>query len=114
MKFKVSEAIGPVLDWMVAKCERTLGYYVQPNERRGTTKWEVIPQTRRYSSNWSQGGPIMDREKIDTHYDIAWFASKAGSYGDGLYGSTKLEAAMRCYVASKLGYEVEVPEELLS
>ena len=29
-------------------------------------------------------------------------------------GPTKLIAAMRCYVASKLGDEVDVPEELLS
>ena len=27
-------------------------------------------------------------------------------------GKTKLIAAMRCYVASKLGDEVEIPEEL--
>lgn len=29
------------------------------------------------------------------------------------YGPTLLIAAMRCYVASKLGDEVEVPDELL-
>ena len=28
-------------------------------------------------------------------------------------GHTPLIAAMRCYVASRLGYEVEVPEELM-
>ena len=32
--------------------------------------------------------------------------------GDGLYGPTPLIAAMRCYVASKLGDEIEIPEEL--
>ena len=30
-----------------------------------------------------------------------------------IHGPTPLIAAMRCYVASKLGDEVEVPEELL-
>lgn len=30
------------------------------------------------------------------------------------YGPTPLIAAMRCYVASKLGDEVEIPEELLT
>jgi hypothetical protein len=29
------------------------------------------------------------------------------------YGHTPLIAAMRCYVASKLGDEVEIPQELL-
>ncbi len=33
--------------------------------------------------------------------------------GGGCYGPTPLIAAMRCYVASKLGDEVEVPDELL-
>jgi hypothetical protein len=28
------------------------------------------------------------------------------------YGSSPLEAAMRCYVASKLGDEVDIPDEL--
>jgi hypothetical protein len=28
------------------------------------------------------------------------------------YGPTPLIAAMRCYVASKIGLEVEIPEEL--
>ncbi|MDX9971917.1 MAG: DUF2591 family protein [FCB group bacterium] len=32
---------------------------------------------------------------------------------DGMYGPTPLIAAMRAYVASKLGVEVDVPEELL-
>ena len=30
-----------------------------------------------------------------------------------MYGPTMLIAAMRCYVASKLGEEIDVPEELL-
>lgn len=32
---------------------------------------------------------------------------------DCIYGPTPLIAAMRCYVASKLGEEMEIPEELL-
>jgi hypothetical protein len=35
------------------------------------------------------------------------------SESDGFYGLTPLIAAMRCYVASKLGKEVEVPGELV-
>ena len=31
----------------------------------------------------------------------------------GVEGDTPLMAAMRCYVASKLGDDVEIPEELL-
>jgi hypothetical protein len=31
-----------------------------------------------------------------------------------MHGHTPLIAAMRCYVASKLGDEVEIPDELLA
>lgn len=118
---KVSEATGSVLDWMVASCENTLGRYVQPNEKRGTTKWEVIPQTLRYSTNWAHGGPIIESEKIDCMADPngkdMWmgqlYATRlAGEKVSRTYGPTPLIAAMRCYVASKFGEEAEVPDEL--
>ena len=78
------------------------------------------------STNWSQGGEIIDRMQLnrlttnvgggytasvkvpiidtDGDADMVW---KHGS------GPTPLIAAMRCYVASKLGDEVEIPEELV-
>lgn len=65
------------------------------------------------STNWSQGGPIIDREKITTHahQDGDWCATVRG-YDSEQSGHTPLIAAMRCYVASKLGNEVDVPEDL--
>jgi len=33
-------------------------------------------------------------------------------HDEGVYGPTPLIAAMRCFVASKLGEEVDVPQEL--
>ena len=78
---------------------------------------EVRPYTHElmhfnYSTDWSQGGPIIERERLDIYgYDGEnWCAN------DNLratqYGPTPLVAAMRCYVASRLGNEVEVPEGL--
>jgi hypothetical protein len=73
-----------------------------------------------YSTDWSQGGPIIEREGIATKKWLgAWQAEVEFlpdddthyRYGKS-YGPTPLIAAMRCYVASKLGDEVEVPEEL--
>jgi hypothetical protein len=129
---KTSELTGAALDWAVAKCEGTLGHYVQPNEKRGTSKWEITPSTRRYSTNWSQGGPIIEREKINLSVDyqddalsldmipIGWKAnlwnnSVPGTPGflQWAYGPTPLIAAMRCYVASKLGDNTDLPKELL-
>jgi len=102
MKVKTSEASGPALDWAVGKCEgkrdNDFGWW-----------WDNFKP----STDWSQGGPIIERENIALY-----------PHGDGTYeaevflnpkrgaGPTPLIAAMRCYVASKLGNEVEVPDEL--
>jgi len=67
------------------------------------------------STDWAQGGPIIKREKIGTLREArnVWSAStKWDDPAKVFYGKTKLIAAMRCYVASKLGDEVEIPEEL--
>lgn len=61
---------------------------------------------------WAQGGPIIDREEIQiVRVGDVW---EAWVDTDGVFcqGPTPLIAAMRCYVASKLGEEIEIPEEL--
>jgi hypothetical protein len=47
--------------------------------------------------------------------DYAWEAEFSPAEGQsfGAYGATRREAAMRCYVAGKLGADVEIPMELL-
>ena len=73
-----------------------------------------------FSTDWAFGGPIIEREKIELKYlgydnPPYWGALK---FSPSKYerkaatGPTPLIAAMRCYVASKLGDEVEVPDEL--
>lgn len=123
-KVKVSEASGPVLDWMVAKREDKLGERTQASnfaqlckERGGV----AFTHGRVYSpsTDWAQGGPIIDRMMRDglrlTGYtclptDPTSCQAQIKSIVTG--GPTALIAAMRCYVASKLGEEVEVPDEL--
>ena len=97
---KVSELSGFALDWAVAKCE------YQP------VCDGFDDNCPEYSSNWAEGGPIIEREKtaIKENGYGHWFA-KVGA-GKWMRGPTPLIAAMRCYVASKLGSEVEIPEEL--
>lgn len=109
MKIKVSELTGAALDWAVAKCE-------------GLRTYIEVVEGFKPSTDWSQGGPIIEREKIEWQWLPA--ADKAHQYGarkpslGGLNrtfcmdGPTVLIAAMRCYVASKLGDEIELPEEL--
>jgi len=102
MKIKTSELRRTALDWAVAKCEG-LDYF-EP---------EVGPMEPDYSTDWSQGGPIIEREGIALLPEHEWCG-----YIDNIrsqkYGPTPLIAAMRCYVASKLGDIIDIPEELLS
>ena len=100
MKIKVSEATPRQLDWMVARCEGGVG----ENQLLGA--WYAP------STDWAQGGPIIEREKIDIlhEHDMRWVA--VPQKGVERYGPTPLIAAMRCYVASQMGDEVEIPEEL--
>lgn len=119
---KVSEAAGPVLDWMVAK---TLGY--TPLYENFPAGMMVQPDGLlshmceiKFSSDWFQGGPIIDRIKgfefkqwLNAKPDTCCEAHIHDYDGNWIqFGPTPLTAAMRCYVASKLGDEVEVPEGL--
>ena len=114
---KTSELTDKALDWAVAKCE---GVGLGP---RGSVVYyhEGEPAMWQPSTDWAQGGPIIEREGIELRYwglhSVPWKASIDGDTDAGVvlyeeHGTTPLIAAMRCYVTSKMGDEVEVPEEL--
>lgn len=137
MLVKISELTGTKLDWAVAKCEGFTLY--EDAMLNGITKrgvWlsglSIEPNTWTPlamftpSTDWAQGGPIIEREKFDRistnvsggftvsrkfvelrdddSYSIRWVHGS---------GPTTLIATMRCYVASKLGDTVEIPDELM-
>lgn len=110
MKIKVSEATGAALNWLVAQC---LG-----DCREATfTTWTP-------SDNWAQGGPIIEMEITGVDLVSEWknvkkWCARKFEYLPNdqtrcteQYGPTALIAAMRCYVAYKLGDYADVPEEL--
>ena len=106
---KTSELTGAALDWAVAKCEGVPEYLLDK-------PWRVSELLEHYSTDWAQGGPIIEREKISLFEGVNDWSAKA-SIDHPLWdkrwtGPTPLIAAMRCYVASKLGDEVEVPDGL--
>ena len=114
MKVKTNELIDLALDWAVSKCEGLLG----PDGIRLSDEYcDSLrhDQDGDFTNDWSQGGPIIEREMIDVcAYRSAWRAARyVGTVPTYGYGPTPLIAAMRCYVASKLGDEIEIPEELL-
>ena len=113
---KTSELTGVALDWAVAKCEGiNLHHAIQPhgyleilfNEANGGDVFTP-------SNDWAQGGPIIERGKIGLFFDRACGNRWRASHTTAPYqlADTPLIAAMRCYVASKLGDEVEIPKEL--
>lgn len=125
MRVKTSELTGLALDYAVAKCEGMAKF-----SHLASSKYHFAPST-----SWEQGGPIIEREgillrairKYDYSLDGQWLAmydgtnigsmvqwvKRADFIRHYLSGPTPLIAAMRCYVASKLGEEVEIPEELM-
>ena len=113
---KTSELTGVALDWAVAKCmghrvAENYGSYIRiylPDPKLAGYTWAFCPST-----DWAQGGPIIEREMISVWPwdDVTW---KAEAARDAIVfeGTTPLIAAMRCYVASKMGDEIEIPTEL--
>jgi hypothetical protein len=111
---KTANLTGPQLDWAVAKA---LGEY------------RPVPVPK-YSINWSQGGPLLERERLSLTYDAHWHYDPTDPEDNGerwyceltepnegsshgRYGPTPLVAAMRTLVASRLGPEIEIPQELV-
>ena len=112
MKIKTNELTRPALDWAVANAEGMLKHITidhsltHPLIVSGVQSWGP-------SFIWSQGGPIIEQERITLlPCDSDWEAQSSTTPLIAVEGPTPLIAAMRCYVASKLGDEVDIPEEL--
>lgn len=127
MKIKIAEAPEQVIDFLVAKCEgEKYGpptFRVHQNSKGATVYLNAGMQQSgipyRPSTDWAQGCPITEREGISTVFQgdgHEWVASlwdyETEDWRLHTTGPTPLIAAMRCFVASKLGDEVDVPEEL--
>lgn len=123
MRVKTKDLTRAALNWAVAKCEGATEEWrdCAPFLWRGVACIRIAGHDAEYkpSTDWSQGGPITEREGIQVTPDgVGWNAiihrNIFNEDGSEAYqwGNTYLVAAMRCYVASKLGEEVEVPDEL--
>lgn len=120
IKIKTCELSAANLDWAVAKIEGCSKKLLMNYDM-----WLHIRQLGafRFSTEWSSAGPIIAKHRINCAApDYAggkWVcSSKEQASGGALSGQTiqhcgaddnLLTAAMRCYVASKLGAEIAVP-----
>lgn len=137
MKIKTAELVDPALIWLVATCE---GYTdLRRNPHRFNDDLIMTPPRAAcgpilfvdlaYSADWAQGGPIIEREifklfknvggaftaqikKRVPYYSPTYDADIGTSEVISCSGPTPLIAAMRCYVASKLGDEVDIPDQM--
>lgn len=121
---KISELIGAALDWAVAKCEGHESRCAWMLEKDGYIAWQNYEQAwgnpiPKYSTDGGVAIQIIEREGISVEFNKVPFKSLWIAYklepseeDEPQGGSTFLIAAMRCYVASKLGNTVEVPDDL--
>ena len=123
MKVKTADLIDAPLDWAVAQCigetlsQGSLSFQIEEYgclQRPHLGNWK--PSVR-----WSQSGPIIEHIKgftlkhwLESEPETCCEAHIHNYEGNWVqFGPTPLIAACRCLVASKLGDEVDIPEELL-
>ncbi len=117
---KTAELTGAALDWAVAKCELLNGAaytLAVDKDIDGALRVNFGGMYPEWSTDWQESGAIIESELIDILTveggTDGWQANKyLPDEIVAAYGETPLIAAMRCYVASKLGDEVQLPEEL--
>ena len=106
MKQSTYDLVGHALDWAVVKALTWSQAFIKLNYQNGFHP----------STNWAQGGAIIEREGMQLWKGGQWCASLDQSFNPPEFstGDTPLIAAMRCYVASILGDTVDIPDELLT
>lgn len=137
---KTQDLAGPALNWAVAKCE---GMDVSINGKRvwigskrpfdPSASWSdagpiigregIATRKHRASGTWYAMAldDIGDSQTANWAEMTARGGERYGAYyyqvhkrRQRFHGPTTLVAAMRCFVASQLGAEVEVPDELVA
>jgi hypothetical protein len=124
---KTSELTDRALDWAVAKAKGTTVFiskqgklmgadYGDFNPRKGAPWWHPS------GYDWAVAGRLIDDERICVRclYAVITPSNKAQAWsaedknGDHVQtGDRAVIAILRCYVASKLGDDVEIPLTLL-
>ena len=110
---KTNELTDAALDWAVTMAE-WIGHQFVKEDRflKIFMHQNHTGQGYCHSRDWAQAGPIIEREGIQlARVEGGW---EAWIDADEVFcqGPTALVAAMRCFVASRLGYDVDVPEEI--
>ena len=114
MKIRTAELTGLALNWAVGFA-RTLsavnGRVILARDLMARAIKEGMTSP---STDWAEGGPIIERGGFQVYpsASFGWCATQSDGLGQ-FFGPTPLIAVMRCYVASQLGDEVDVPDNLV-
>lgn len=122
MKIKTSELTDKALRYAVALALGATGFHFDTV----STYWMVLDgkdialnggwaQAFKPDVDWAQGGPLMEQHGISVMRVYKdWAHPWCAEHGERGFtnAATPLLAAGRCFVASMLGDEVDVPEEL--
>lgn len=108
MGMHVEQLTGITLDWAIKKaqangCQLDVDTFLR--------KYQDHPTYGKVSSCRVRAGEIAEKKKIS----IVWSQDQWVAYikpKDWFTGSTPMEAAMRCYVASRLGLFVHIPRAI--
>jgi len=131
IEVRAANLLGAPLDWAVAMAE---GYKRDPEQLTGDGVTVISPKGTftsvsihgaangfgfRPSTNWDQGGPLIDKHHGSVQHNQSFVTSacySGGPAGAGVwcYGPTALVAFCRGFVHYKLGDTVQVPKELMS
>lgn len=130
MLIKTSALTGKALDWAVAIADKRnpIIHKIQCGSPGSPFKYKgyvAIPcgngdcWTYEPTVKWELAGPVIQNECISTVWgpglkEHEWRAeTPTGMNDQSETGPTPIIAALRCFVASKLGGDVEIPDELL-
>lgn len=123
---KVQNLTGAALDWAVALCQERRVYIGTNHTMTGPCINDAdlvdmgVDGTVAYSPSTDQyqGGSIIDAERISTQvgHSGVWVAASYYTYDEATVkmhsGPTRLIAAMRAFVMSVIGEDIDIPEEL--
>ena len=123
MRVKTSELTGRVLDYVVAHYEGVPVYVKHGVALECVDSDLHDPIFYSPRTDYEQGCPIVDRETICTRYlpdqqpDQHWEAGLPRTNAQsGVFwmarGPTRLVAALRCHLMARLGFEVDIPENV--
>lgn len=117
---ETSQLSGAALDWAVAKAvglsvAEDCGHFVA---EEGTIYLGRVGRAYSPSTNWSQGGPLIQEEQVEICWQgidgkaAFWIARHQDAHYNQS-GDSPLIASCRAIVAAELGDDVDVPAELM-